>query len=524
MRELETSRHLFQRPLYHCPSGDWTYSFPEALQHCGSEVHLDLPAVVSCLSFGFTCQNRTLLREVTRRPWLSRVTTGNEVVLEPVPPHGFRTDSDENLAKRFFDLLCDEARAVCDGFKDIYILLSGGLDSRIVAGVLARLWQQRELSAKPIAVTWGLPDSRDIAYASRMAKMLGFEWQHVPLGPETVLENIETTVCQLGLLHSPEMLHNMLWFKRIPPTALVLAGSFGDSVGRAEFSGKHLLELRRRQPQNSYELLRPAVFGSACPAVIGDLDLTYSRAQGEVPPYARHEHWMQADRMRGGLCHALSVISTYARVYQMYTAPEVYGFMWSLHPARRNDEIYAALLENETPDLARIPWPRTNRALRGRTLGAERHLRPDYHEYTMWSSGPLYSQLHSRIDPEWFAATGLFEAASIRKMDELVRASTVRVGVLNYVWLWLAGFRTFVECLEKTGKKLVIEARETAESSPGGVRREPRRKMWVLAASKAPFVNSALRTVRHHCRRIRLRWLKRQALNAYPSVPADGRY
>lgn len=520
MRDLETSRHLFQRPLYCCPSGDWTYSFPEALQHCGSDVHLDMSAVVSCLSFGVPCQDRTLLQEITRRPWLSRVTTENQVILEAIPPHGFITDSDENLAKRLYDLLCNEARTVCEGFNEIYILLSGGLDSRIIAGVLAKLHQQGDISAKPIAVTWGLPDSRDVVYASQMARMLGIEWQHIELGWQTVLQNIDATAYQLGLLHSPEMLHNMLWFKRIPPTALVLAASFGDSIGRAEFSGQHLLELRRRQPQNMYELLKPAIFRTASMGVIGDLDLTYSRAQGNVPPYARYEHWMQANYMRGGLCHALSIINNYARIYQMFTAPDVYGFMWSLHPTRRDDEIYAALLENELPGLARIPWPRTNRAFRGGTIGAGRHLRRDYHEYTRWSSGPLYFQLCKRIDPEWFEATGIFDALRIRKMNELVRASKVRVGVLNYVWLWLAGFRTFVECLESKGKSLIIEPNETAEAFPGIARKKPSRGIWVLTASKCQFVNSTLKGARRFYRKTRLRRLKRDAVEKYPPIPA----
>ena len=88
-----------------------------------------------------------------------------------------------------------------------------------------------------------------------MAEALNFEWQHIPLGPEDVMSNIKKCGKYLGLLHSPEMLHSMLWFKNIPSDALVIAASFGDSIGRGEFSNKHLLYLNHKQPKNTYGLL-----------------------------------------------------------------------------------------------------------------------------------------------------------------------------------------------------------------------------------------------------------------------------
>ena len=42
--------------------------------------------------------------------------------------------------------------------------------------------------------------------------------------------------------------------------------------------------------------------------------------------YAHYEHFMQGYRMRGGLCNALSVINGNAKVYQIFTAPEIYEF------------------------------------------------------------------------------------------------------------------------------------------------------------------------------------------------------
>lgn len=516
MCELETSRHLFQRPLYKGPNGQWYEDFSEAVGSCPAPLHLDLAAVASFLSFGMVGLDRTLFREVTRRPWMSRIDEKGHVQLESIPPHGFLTGPDDVIANRLYDLLCDEARVVCSGFREIYILLSGGLDSRIVAGVLADLYNAGEISAKPKAVTWGLADSRDVVYARRMAATLKFEWIHVPFGPETVLENIGKTARLLGLQHSPEFLHHMSWFSCLPKDSLVLAGSFGDSIGRAEFGGIRLLQLSTKTPKNLYNLMKPSVFNAASCELQYDLDAIHSRGGYTVPNHARNEHWMQGFRMRGGLCHALSLINRYATVYQMFTDPAVYGFMWSLHPARRDDSIYAAILTKKLPNLASTPWPRTNRALYGPTKGAKRGLRPHYHEYTKWSSGPLFKELSARIDPEWFGATGIFNPAEIKSLNTLVYTSQERVGRLNDIWLWLAGFRTLLEEMEMDHGPVVIDA-PTLDAHP----KTPARRsfVWSLGANvaaKSKAVSSFCKYVRSTRRKKEVRRLALKALQAFP--------
>lgn len=519
--EAETSRHLFQRALYRGPSGNWTDDFAESLNASAGDVHLDLAAIASFLSFGMVGQQRTLLKEISRRPWMSRLSDAGEPVLEMLPAHGFFTESADKIARELYRRLCDEARTACDGFPEIFILLSGGLDSRIVAGVLARLYEAGEIATKPVAVTWGLPDSRDVVYARKIAQILGFDWQHVEFGPEEVLENIEITACHLGLLHSPEMLHAMPWFRHIPQSSLVIAGSFGDSIGRAEFAGRRLLELTQKRPTNAYGLMKSGVFRGACVGLQRDLDEIHARGGPQAPPYARNEHWMQGFRMRGGLCHALTIINRYARVYQMFTAPEVYGFMWSLHPVRRNDDIYAVLLANELPEIAKVPWPRTNRALSGATEGAQKDLRAHYHEYTKWSSGPLYAELCRRIDAEWFEATGVFEPTAIESLAKLVGLSQERVGRLNDIWLWLAGFRSFVEGIEETGRKLVIEADSVDTPQEPRPRLGGLHRLGVLAASRSSALNGALKTLRSYQRKRQLRRLLSKALRDYPPRKGD---
>jgi asparagine synthase (glutamine-hydrolysing) len=163
----------------------------------------------------------------------------------------------------------------------------------------------------------------------------------------------------------------------------------------------------------------------------------------------------------------MSVINHFCSVYQMFTDPRVYSYMWSLHPSLRADEVYAVLLGRLHPNLARLPWARTNRALRGRTEGTRAGLRREFHDYPGWISGPLYEEFARRVDPDWCAGTGLFDADRVRALSRLARedpdgaARPYAVSPFK-IFAWLACFRHFVEWAEAQGKRLRL--------NPGAVR------------------------------------------------------
>lgn len=453
MYELETSLHLFQPPLYQDSTGHWSNNFSKAVADSNTRLTIDPVSVASILSFGWVVGDRTLLSEMRRRPWLSEIDIDNKPVLRRIPRHGTRWLDTPSIARTLLKLLSEEALLACKDRKEIYILLTGGLDSRIIAGVLSNLYRQEKLSSKPIALTWGSENSRDAVYAKRVAEVLDFEWRNINLEPADVLENVKSAATDLGCLHTPECMHASLKLSILPKNALVLAGSYGDSVGRAEFGGKHLLELSKFTPENRLGLLKPDVFANTSNHILEESSLLHKRSEGE-PSYVLCEHEMQGFRMRGALGHAMTVLNKFCSVYQMFTSPSVYEYMWSLHPALRTDDIYGFALEQLSNELARIPWARTNRALRGKTINADRRASAQYHDYTKWSNGQLYLELSHFIQPDWFEATGLFEPHKISELAKIVKISHHRVGRLNEIWLWLASFRYFVENLESSGKSI----------------------------------------------------------------------
>lgn len=510
MRDLSSELHLYQRPMYRGTDGSWHKSYWDALRHSEDHLTWDAAGILSLMSFNYICGDRTLIEGVARKPWLSRFDCQGQCILSEIPAHSRLWDEPIEIAKNFGRLLYEEAYKVCQGRKEIYILLSGGLDSRVVAGTVAHLYSEGKLLCKPCAVTWGLEDSRDVAYGRAAAEILGLEWIHIGIGPDDVVKNIEMTV-SLGTLFSPPHLHRMSWFKNVSSDALVLSGSYGDSVGRAVYGGKHLLELDYLSPSNQFGLIKPEICEIALKGVNSELTKLRERTPG-APKYVICEHEMQAHYMRGMIAQPMSLIENYCALYQMFTDPSVYSYIWSIHPSLRDDRIYGCLLEQLNKQLLRLPWARTNRSLEGKTVGAKSNLRKDFHSYPEWISGPLYEELEEYIDPDWFAETGIFDAENIREFSRRIKYGRQGSFMPYDRWLWLASFRRFAERCAEIGKQIELETDDVIGfGCPEYLRGEPQdTRSWfhkILGRSE---------TVCTWHQKVRCYFLKRKARREYP--------
>ena len=525
LQRPESGLHLFQPPLYHGPGGEWHKSFLTAAGDC-QNLTWDTAAILSLLSFSYACSDRTLVNEVKRRPWLSDISDDGTIHLETIPQHGWQLYPLEQVVDTFIRLLCEEAVEVCKDRKEIYILLSGGMDSRVVGCILAKAFKEGRIPVKPVAVTWGVADCRDVVYGRRIANFLGFDWKHIELGVEDVVANIDECWQHAAALVSPMHLHQMRWFRHVSPESLVIAGSYGDMVGRAEFSGRHLLELDYLRPKNPMGIVRTDVCDYAYSQLNKDLAALHLRS-GSKEKYVHCEHEMHGHYTRGLLAQAMNVINQYCSVYQMYTHPRVYSYIWSLHPSIRFDGIYARTLEKLAPELAHVPWARTNRALHGRTRNAKSGLLKNFHKYESWICGPVYEKYHDYVDPEWFSATQVFDGRRVHELTEQVfrlRGGKDFSGLkLCEIWLWLISFRRMAEAMRSSGTSTGVS--DVTGSEVENQRCpvvEIRRGLVRSLLRKSRFLYSSVETIRKLLMdlrtKIRRKRLKHAIIRKYPPV------
>jgi hypothetical protein len=520
--DLEGDLHLYQPAMYRVPGMPWRSSFWAAINDCGSSLTWDVGALLAIIGQGYPLGDRTLVREIQRRPWLSRLEDSTDPALLDIPSHGRYWLDPDTAARHLHQRLLNEIRRVCANHDQIYLLVSGGLDSRVVAAVAAELVRERSISRPPVAVTWGVKDCRDVRYGQLLANLLGFDWIHLPMSEEDLRENILSFAPESGALQSPIHFHRVPWLKHLPQADVVLAASYGDSVGRAEYSGFHVLGLPPLAPCNSFGLLSRHQVTRAHDLVCDDIISLSHRSQKAEAPYAKREHERTAYYMRNMLAHVMCSAEQQCHIYQVFTAPEVYRFMWSIHPSARGDEIYAALLDIMDSRLLSLPWARTDQALRGRTVGRVNGLQRDFHEYPSWISHALLQDISRLAEPEWCDASGVLDGLAVKHLIENVAADPYARGRHSFLpherLAWLASLRVMANRIGETGRTVSTPPDDEYEwpNESGGIDhgsakfQELRRALLNVAAMRP--VQRRLMVAR----RSYLRWM---AIRKYPPIP-----
>jgi asparagine synthase (glutamine-hydrolysing) len=161
-----------------------------------------------------------------------------------------------------------------------------------------------------------------------------------------------------------------------------LAGSYGDSIGRAEYASRRVTNLldMRDKIKNPNGFLKKSILNVYKDDIDQDINFYWNKFP-QKESYQQLEQDYQIHYMRRKLNPCLSVINEKIPLFQVFTDPEVFGFMWSIHPKLRNNEIYKIILNNFKTDLSKIPWARTG-LIFDQTKGQPDTYSKNYHAYS----------------------------------------------------------------------------------------------------------------------------------------------
>ena len=373
---------------------------------------VDPVAILGLLQFSYILGNRTLVQGVQPMPSRATLRGDGTIQRRPPLPHADRYVEPQEASRVLHELLADELYSVLQNRTRVFLLLSGGLDSRVVAGVLKKL--EPAPSLKMICVTWGRAESRDVVYARRIASWFGWEHVHLPYDAELTWANMQRGATWGGSEVPGIHLHAMDWFRNARPDELVIAASFGDSIGRAEFSSRHLRTLKMARLQNTSGLLRESRIAQWLALAEQDRATAW---QGETaaPYWVRCELDMQENYMRRMICHAMDYIRQFCSLHQAFTSDKVVSYMWSLSPRCRTDEIYHCLLNDLDPRLAALPWARTGVAPDG-TTERDASLQREYHAVNEWLRDDLRPLIEPLILSPQLAEWGPLYGPAIRRV------------------------------------------------------------------------------------------------------------
>lgn len=422
--------------------------FPEAINKYDGLRQIDPASVLEVLNKGYMLADRTIIDGIQYAPWLARPNpTMEKWNYEQAPKHGSTDISEKEIADHLFRKVCWEIKSQIGERKQIGVLLSGGMDSRIVAGAIDYIVRNKGLKdLKVTGLTWGNDHSRDVVYAKEIAKRLGWNWKHYKVTANDLLNNIQETAIH-GCEYSPIHLHAIPQIRDDNKSLeIIFAGSYGDSVGRAEFSGWKT----RKVPDillnisNPCYLMADPVYRASIGTVYADVE-KYRKLFPRSTKSAEKELDFQVHYMRRMLNPCMKTLNSCSTVfYQVFTDPAVYGYMWNIALCRRTDFVYECLSKKYFNHLCDIPWARTGLRF-GKTKGRPDLFQKKHHSYEAIITREIGHYVKEKALSPSLMKMKIFNFSSVSQLFSLTKKSPKNS--INYLskLVWLAALSEMID-------------------------------------------------------------------------------
>lgn len=438
----------FKNPYYIINSNPLVIrsDFNSIINEFKEERTIDVASVVELLNKNYFFADRTILKGINRTPWQSKPNskfTGWEY--NTPPKHGNKKLSERFIAEQLFKKICTEIEEYIGNKKNIGVLLSGGMDSRMVAGALDFLIKNKSLEDINVtALTWGNTDSRDVVYSKEIASRLGWKWKHYIVDSEKLKMNIYETA-NYGCEYSPIHLHAIPQIRDDNYFDVILAGSYGDSVGRAEYSGKKVTKLSsiNHLMWNVSNIVKKDVYKSVLNEIKNDVNSYHKLFPGKVK-YMQNEIDYQLHYMRRMLNPCMELLVNRSEFHQVFTKPDVFGFMWSIDPTHRNDLVYKYMMTEFMANLSDIPWSRTGLPFLEKNKTPDVY-KKDHHSYVEIINNEILNEVEGMIFSGKLADLNIFNMDNIKQIIKLTSKHPLNNLYYGEKMMWLASLSIFVD-------------------------------------------------------------------------------
>jgi asparagine synthase (glutamine-hydrolysing) len=347
---------------------------------------LDPEAVADFFTFGFVSGTRTFVREIKVMPpgtvmryERGRLTLQNYWDFPFTEPHSGQSKND--YIEELHHVLKRATKRQTSDHCRYGIALSGGIDSRLLAGYLGH-------AVSPLhTFTFGDSDTDEAKIAEKISCLVGGKHRRITYSVEEFAESFEKIIWLTeGPINTAE--YYQLAKSVNNSVDVAFCGHGGDvlsgrnltrAVYRAEEIGTLQKEIFSRYSRRVLGSKDPSeLFSSDYHARIDgsvwrNLDSTFADLQTEVPANAELKHTMKT-RVWREVTRIVDLPRLCVRYRYPYFDYEVLDFFLRLPPSMRLDaKVYRGLLICHFPKLANIPYP--NRRCSVRT---EEYLRPYY--------------------------------------------------------------------------------------------------------------------------------------------------
>lgn len=411
---------------------------------------IDITAIIEFVNRFYFFGDRSIVQNLYHTPWLSRLNN-DSWESDLIDDSKTNIASEKEFMEVFLNILEEEIIDYIGTSKKIGLLLSGGMDSRIVAAILKKLNVENKINVEITGLTWGGNNSRDVIYSKKICELYKWDFKHFDITPETLNKNIMLAAIN-GCEYSPVHLHAMQDVSNETDLDLILAGSFGDSIGRAEYSGKHVSDIESigKHIINKFYLINHDLFINNIKNVQSDL-VQYYKKFPRKEEYSLLELERQIHYMRRELNSCMAVINEKIPLQQIFTSPKIYNFVLNTDPKFRNDNLYYLLLEKVDKKLLNIPWARTGKPYLNNSIQADNYDK-EYHNYGKWIKNDLSDVVEEKILNANIEKLNIFNMSSIRNMIIYNKKyGTDKLNRADELLIWLASLSDMIGIYEVKG-------------------------------------------------------------------------
>ncbi|MYL56093.1 hypothetical protein GLW20_01050 [Virgibacillus halodenitrificans] len=450
---INTQDHIgSQYPYYsnHQESPNFSLNFNQIIDTIPkADRELDLQSLIEILMRSYIIGDKTLVKSIKRSPWMAQYNEGiNDWHYHDIPPHGKKVIDPQEAAIVLKKIVYEEILSFIGNSKRVGILLSGGMDSRILAGVLRETQINKDFNGEVIVYNWGINNSRDVWYAKKIADKYSWHYKHFPLNPD-VLKETFYIVQKVGTEIIPYNLHAMNAVANDTDSDIVLAGSYGDTLGRAEYNGTPLKNVPPIVFDNANKL--GIIKEKLIKEYYGNIKRDSMSYRNSIDRHSREEYQYreteyQRHHSRRYLTTAMSVIAMEKPLYQLFTSPKAVSYLWDLDVSIRSDVLYENILPLLPGEISQIPWART-----GKVFGDNEDIITDNgtsasHQYGNWLRNDLRSFIDKEMDLNLLNSLGIFNEKSLDKIYKIwPKASSSSVNKLDSTISWLTAFSIFMK-------------------------------------------------------------------------------
>jgi len=375
--------HMALQPLYYTPNQSKRFAFASGVRALLALPDLprmlDRLAVAQFLTFDHVLEDHTLLTDVKQLPAATILTVRNgnismEKYWHPHYPEYYSVRSKDECGEELQPLLRQAFQRQKPGEHTAAVLLSGGLDSRVVAAELKEFDESNTLQT----FTFGNPGCDDARYASEVSKKLGLPHLFSTLKSDYLIQYANKGVRLSDGLANVMHMHTLPNLTDQAARAKVIyKGFLGDALmgygiqgrlwanyGEDDLTHIHIAALQELggivfEPSLLDQVLLPRPGGLYVEEVYLSLENAFRASKAVLPADQRHflDLTQRVPRMT---LSGVEWLRSQAHVRLPFADRDLVEFMLTVPPGfRYQRKIMKDLFIRQYPELAKIPFTET---------------------------------------------------------------------------------------------------------------------------------------------------------------------